>query len=125
MAEGLLTKLAGDRYESLSAGADPAGYVHAGAIKAMQDIGLDISDQVSKHINEFLPPNGSPPNVIVSVCSSAEKECPTFPGKVERLHWPFDDPAHAKGTDDEIAAEFTRVRDEIKVKLESYLSEVA
>ena len=122
MAEGLLRDLAGDRFESLSAGANPAGYVHAGAIQAMHDIGLDISAQVSKHIDEFLPPDGTPPDVIVSVCSSAEKECPTFPGKVERLHWPFDDPAHATGTEDEIAQEFTRVRDEIRTKLVAYLN---
>ncbi|MBM81912.1 MAG: low molecular weight phosphatase family protein [Planctomycetaceae bacterium] len=123
MAEGLLRHLAGDRFESLSAGADPSGYVHPMAVAAMQDEGLDISAQISKHINEFLPPDGEPPDIIVSVCSSAEKECPNFPGKVERLHWPFDDPAHATGTDEEIRAEFDRVRDEIRERLESYLAQ--
>ena len=59
-----------------------------------------------------------PPDLIISVCSSAEKECPVFPGQVERLHWPFDDPAHATGTDEEKQSEFRRVRDEIGSRLE-------
>lgn len=113
MAEGLLRDLAGDRIEALSAGSNPAGYVHPGAVAAMQGIGLDISAQRSKSIDEFLPPEGTPPDIIISVCSGAEKDCPTFPGATKRLHWPFDDPAHATGTDDEKAAIFSRVRDEI------------
>lgn len=117
MAEGLLRHLGGERYRPLSAGADPAGYVHPLAVTVMAELGIDISHQTSKHINEFLPPEGEPPDLIVSVCSSAEKECPAFPGEVERLHWPFDDPAHATGDDDEKLAEFRRVRDEIGSRL--------
>jgi arsenate reductase (thioredoxin) len=117
MAEGLLRHLGGDRFEALSAGANPAGYVHPMAVSAMAELGVDISQQASKHINEFLPPEGDPPDLIISVCSSAEKECPVFPGAVERLHWPFDDPAHATGDDEEKLAEFRRVRDEIGSRL--------
>jgi arsenate reductase (thioredoxin) len=117
MAEGLLRHLGGERFESLSAGANPAGYVHPLAIAAMAELGVDISRQASKHINEFLPPAGRPPDLIISVCSSAEKECPVFPVPVERLHWPFDDPAHATGTDEEKLVEFRRVRDEIGSRL--------
>lgn len=117
MAEGLLRHLGGERFEALSAGADPAGYVHPLAVAAMADLGVDISQQTSKHISEFLPPDGEPPDLIISVCSSAEKECPVFPGSVERLHWPFDDPAHATGDDEEKLAEFRRVRDEIGSRL--------
>lgn len=113
MAEGLLRQLGGDRFEALSAGANPAGYVHPMAVEVMSELGVDISRQQSKHINRFVHPQGQPPDVIISVCSSAEKECPTFPGDVERLHWPFDDPAHATGSDEEKLAEFRRVRDEI------------
>ena len=123
MAEGLLRHLAGDRITSLSAGAKPANFVHPLAIEAMAELGVDISQQVSKHINEFLPPHGTPPDLIISVCSSAEKECPMFPGNVERLHWPFDDPAYATGSQDERMSEFGRVRDEIRERLNMWLDE--
>ena len=118
MAEGWLRHLAADTFESLSAGAKPAGYVHPLAVQVMRESGGDISQQVSKHIREFLPPEGTPPDLIISVCGNAEKECPLFPGRVERWHWPFDDPFHAGGSDEERLAEFRRVRDEIKAKIE-------
>jgi arsenate reductase (thioredoxin) len=118
MAEGLLRHLAGDRFEALSAGAKPAGFIHPQAIQVMRELEIEISTQASKHINAFLPPEGTPPELIISVCSSAEKECPHFPGTVERWHWPFDDPAHATGSEEERLAEFRRVRDEIRARLE-------
>lgn len=121
MAEGLLREMAGERFEALSAGSNPAGYVHENAVLVMGQIGIDISSLRSKSINEFLPPEGTPPDLIISVCSGAEKDCPTFPGKVERWHWPFDDPAHAVGTNEEKVAEFTRVRDEIRESLQARL----
>ena len=121
MAEGLLRHLAGDRFESLSAGAKPAGYVHPLSVRVMHESGIDISSQTSKSINDFLPPQGTPPDLIISVCGNAERECPLFPGRVERWHWPFNDPAHVIGTEDEKLAEFRRVRDEIKTKLEAGL----
>lgn len=121
MAEGLLRELGGEQFVALSAGAKPSGYVHPMAVEAMQQLGFDISKQVSKHIDEFLPPAGSPPNLIISVCDSAEKECPVFPGSVNRLHWPFFDPADAEGTDEEKMAVFVRVRDEIRERLEKEL----
>ena len=80
----------------------------------MRELDIDISDLRSKSINEFLPPEGTPPDLIISVCSGAEHDCPTFPGTVERLHWPFDDPADAEGTAEEKLACFRRVRDEIR-----------
>lgn len=121
MAEGLLRELGANRFEALSAGAKPAGYVHPMAVEAMTELDIDISTQESKSINDFLPPEGEPPDVIISVCGSAEKECPHFPGDVTRMHWPFDDPAYATGTDDEKRTEFRRVRDEIKAALEERL----
>ena len=121
MAEGLLRNLAGDRFESLSAGAKPAGYVHPLSVQVMQESGIDISSQTSKSINDYLPPHGMPPDLIISVCGNAERECPLFPGRVERWHWPFDDPAHATGSDAEKLAEFRRVRDEIRTRLEREL----
>lgn len=121
MAEGLLRQLAGDRYEPLSAGARPAGYVHPRAIEVMGEVGVDLSDQVSKHIREFLPGEGTPPDLIISVCSAADQECPVFPVPVERWHWPFDDPALAKGNEEQVLEEFRRVRDEIRRKIEREL----
>ncbi len=120
MAEGLLRHLAGDRYESLSAGAKPAEFVHRLAIAAMREIGIDISGQTSKSITEFLPLEGNPPDLIVSVCDSAAEQCPVFPGPVERLHIAFDDPADANGTEEEIMNVFRRVRDEIKAAIETH-----
>ncbi len=121
MAEGLLRHLAGSSRVSLSAGSRPAGYVHPLAVRAMGELGVDLAGQVSKSIAEFLPPDGEPPDVVVSVCANAERDCPAFPGEVRRLHWPFDDPADAQGTDDEKLAVFRRVRDEILSRLESAL----
>ena len=121
MAEGWLRHLAGNRFESLSAGANPAGYIHPLAVQVMRESGVDLSQQVSKHIRQFLPPEGTPPDLIISVCGNAEKECPLFPARVERWHWPFDDPFHAAGSDEQQLAEFRRVRDEIRAKIESGL----
>lgn len=117
MAEGFLRELYGDRIEALSAGAEPAGYVHAKAITAMQEVGIDISHQSSKSIREFLPPTGTLPDVIIGVCSTADENCPVFPAAVERWHWPFDDPFHAQGTDEQKDAEFRRVRDQIRERI--------
>ena len=119
MAEGLLRHSAGDRFEVLSAGSHPAGFVHPLAIEALREIDIDITGQRSKSINEFLSPAGEPPDVIVSVCSAADNECPSFPGHVERIQLPFDDPIHATGTDAEKMSRFREIRDQIKAALES------
>jgi arsenate reductase len=124
MAEGWLRQLAGDKVTALSAGSKPAGYVHPLAVQEMREVGIDISKQTSKSINGFVPPAGRPPDVVISVCSSAERECPVFPGKVTRLHWPFDDPAHATGDDAQRLQEFRRVRDEIRIAIKRYAPEL-
>ena len=118
MAEGLLRSLCGDRFEAFSAGAKPAGFVHPRAVAVMAEIGIDISKQSSKSIFEFLPPKGTPPDVVIGVCSTADENCPTFPAAVERWHWPFDDPFYARGSDEEQMSEFRRVRDEIRTRIE-------
>lgn len=117
MAEGLLNAMYGRRFESLSAGADPTGYVNEKAVAAMKELDIDISSHESKHIDLFLPPKGEVPDIIISVCSTADDNCPVFPADVERWQWPFDDPHYAEGTEDEKMNEFRRVRDEIKAKL--------
>ena len=119
MAEGFLRAFFDDRIEALSAGAKPSGYVHRRAITVMAEIGIDISGQSSKSIHDFLPPKGTPPDVVIGVCSSADENCPVFPAAVERWHWPFDDPFHATGSDAEQMSEFRRVRDQIRTKIEA------
>ena len=117
MAEGILRKAAGDCVEVHSAGSNPAGYVHPKAIQVMNEIGIDISAHTSKHMNDFLNRQIS---TVITVCGNADQACPIFPGQVNRHHWGFDDPAHAKGTEEEIFAEFRRVRDEIQRVFEAY-----
>ena len=115
MAEGLLRRLAGPDIESLSAGARPSGYVHPLAVEVMGELEIDISAQLSKSIDDFLPPGGIPPDVVSRGWDNAADQCPVFPGGgVQRLHWPFDDPADATGTDDQKREVFRRVRDEIR-----------
>jgi arsenate reductase len=117
LAEGILRAAAGDLVEVHSAGSKPAGYVHPKAIEVMREIGIDISGHRSKHMEEFLDQQI---DTVITVCGNADQACPMFPGQVNRFHWGFDDPAHATGTDEEILAEFRRVRDEIKLVFEAY-----
>ena len=111
MAEGVLRSVAGDVLDVKSAGSDPAGYVHPLAIRAMADIGIDISANKSKHMNEFL---GRDIETVITVCDNADQACPTFPGQANRHHWPFPDPAKAEGTQEEIRKVFEQVRDDIR-----------
>lgn len=117
LAEGLLRAAAKGRLEVASAGSRPAGYVHPLAIRVMQEIGIDISGHTSKHMNEFLQ---RPVETVITVCGNADQVCPVYPGQVHRLHWPFEDPAHATGTEEEQLAVFRRVRDEIRRVFEAY-----
>jgi len=111
LAEGILQQALGDQFKVASAGSNPAGYVHPLGIKAMAEIGIDISGHTSKHLNEFLDQDVE---TVITVCGNADQACPTFPGQANRHHWPFDDPAHAEGTEEEKLAVFRRVRDEIQ-----------
>ena len=117
IAEGILHHAAGDLLEVHSAGSNPAGFVHPLAIHVLREIGIDISNHTSKHMNEFL--NGKITTVI-TVCGNADQACPMFPGQVNRYHWGFDDPAHAQGTKEEVLETFRRVRDQIKLAFEAY-----
>jgi arsenate reductase len=117
LAEGVLRAVAGDFLNVASAGSKPAGHVHPLAIRAMQEIGIDISAHHSKHMNEFL---GRKVETVITVCGNADQACPVFPGQMNRHHWPFDDPAHETGTDEEKMAVFRRVRDEIRRAFTAY-----
>ncbi|WP_050030038.1 arsenate reductase ArsC [Verrucomicrobium sp. BvORR034] len=117
LAEGILRQALGEGYQVASAGSKPAGYVHPLAIKAMAEIGLDISAHHSKHLDDFL---NQPVETVITVCGKADQVCPMFPGQMNRHHFPFDDPAHATGTEEEQLAVFRRVRDEIRAVFEAY-----
>jgi len=117
LAEGILRHLAGDLFDVHSAGSNPAGYVHPKAIEVMREIGIDISGHTSKHMNQFLDRKI---DTVITVCGKADQACPMFPGQVNRYHWGFDDPAHAKGSDEEVLNVFRRVRDQIKLVFQAY-----
>jgi len=117
LAEGVLREAAGDLVNVESAGSQPAGYVHPLAIKAMAEVGIDLSGHRSKHLNEFLD---QPIHTVITVCGKADQVCPLFPGQVNRYHWGFDDPAHASGSEAEQMEVFRRVRDEIRRVFEAY-----
>jgi arsenate reductase (thioredoxin) len=117
MAEGLLRHLAGDRYEVESAGTEKT-HVRPLAIEAMKDLGIDISGQTSKTIESL---GDRTFDYAITVCDNANEACPVFPGGTKRLHWSFDDPSAATGSDEERLAVFRRVRDEIGARIEEFL----
>jgi arsenate reductase len=117
LAEGILRAALPEGYEVASAGSKPAGYVHPLAIRVMAEIGLDISQHTSKHLDEFLTKNVE---TVITVCGNADQACPMFPGQVNRHHFPFDDPAHATGSEAEQLTVFRRVRDEIRSLFQAY-----
>lgn len=117
LAEGILRQALGGNYQVASAGSKPAGYVHPLAVRAMSEIGIDISSHHSKHLDEFLSQNVE---TVITVCGNADQVCPMFPGQVNRHHFPFDDPAHATGTEEEQFAVFQRVRNEIAAVFGAY-----
>ena len=121
LAEGILQAAVGESVDVASAGSDPAGYVHPMAVEVMKEIEIDISAHTSKHLDEFLQREV---HTVITVCGNADQACPIFPGQAEKHHWPFDDPAKATGSEEEIHAVFRRVRDEIRAKFEAYAAEI-
>ncbi len=117
IAEGFLRKELGEHFSVQSAGSDPAGYVHPLAIRAMAEVDIDISNHESKHLNEFLYKNVE---TVITVCGNADQACPAFPGQLNRHHFPFEDPAHAPGNEEEQLQIFRQVRDEIKKVFGAY-----
>ena len=118
MAEGLWRKLGHGDWEAFSAGSDPAGHVHPLAIRAMREIGLDLEAAESKPLEPF---RSEAFDLVVTVCDHAKESCPTFPGAVRTLHWPFEDPADATGTGEERLVVFRRVRDRIEARIRAFV----
>ena len=117
MAEGFVNTLGGEQVLSYSAGLSPHG-LNPRAVKVMQEIGIDISTQRSDAIDLDLLKEM---DLVITLCSHADTLCPSMPENVKKEHWPFDDPATATGTEEEILSVFRRVRDEIKEKIIVYL----
>ncbi len=117
MAEGLLKHVAGDRFEAMSAGTE-ATSVRPLAIRAMEEVGIDISGQESKTLDRYLR---EPFDYVITVCDDANEACPFFPGAQIRLHWSFEDPSKAKGSEEERLAVFRSVRDRIKDRVQAEL----
>jgi arsenate reductase len=119
MAEGLLRHLAGERYDVRSAGTRPS-VVNPMAVRVMAERGIDISGHRSKHLGEFL---AQPFDYVITVCDNAAEQCPVFPGRAERLHWSFADPAAISGGDAERSDAFRATRDAIEARLQIWLAE--
>lgn len=116
MAEALLRHIAGDRLDIYSAGTKPS-VVNPVAIEAMGAIGIDISGQRSKHLNEFLD---MPFDYVITVCDNAAETCPVFPGLAVRIHWSFPDPAAVEGSNADRLASFAQVRDALEKTLREW-----
>jgi arsenate reductase (thioredoxin) len=121
MAEGLLRHDGGGAFVVESAGVE-ASFVRPQAIAVMHELGIDISGHRSKCVDEFL---GQDFDYVITVCDNANERCPVFPGSTERIHWSFDDPAAATGTEEAKLAVFRRVRDEIRQRLQLFLAATA
>jgi arsenate reductase len=118
MAEGLLRRAARDRFDIFSAGTKPSS-LRAEAIAVMAEIGIDISGQRSKSVDEFM---GRPFRFVITVCDNARESCPIFPAQTERIHWGFEDPAAVEGTLMEREAAFRRIRDQIAQRVERFVA---
>ena len=121
MAEGLLRYDAGDRFEVESAGTKPS-QVRPEAIAAMMELGIDISGQRSKSVDDF---SGQNFDYVLTVCDNAKESCPIFPGKTVTIHRNFEDPAVVQGSKEEQFAVFRRVRDEIRAYLREFMNQGA
>ncbi len=121
MAEAILKARGGDRFEAHSAGLEP-GTLNPFAVQAMQEWGIDISGKKTQSVFD-VSADGTSFSHVVTVCHESEAQgCPIFPGPTRRLHWPFPDPSQAKGTPEEKLAEFRRVRDSIRERVEEFLA---
>jgi len=118
MAEGWLRHLAGNRFEVLSAGTHPVG-VNPRAVAVMAEAGIDISTHRSKRVDEVL--GRCSPDQVITVCDRAKEACPVVSSEPRVLHWSFDDPADAEGSENDQLTVFRRVRDEIAGKISEWL----
>jgi arsenate reductase (thioredoxin) len=106
MAEAILKKVGGGKFRAYSAGSQPKGRVHPETLKLLQGLGYDTSDCRSKSWNEFANPGAPVLDFVFTVCDSAARACPVWPGQPMTAHWGIPDPAEAKGNPAEVALAF-------------------
>lgn len=119
MAEGFLRAYGADRFDVFSAGTAPVG-VNPLAVEVMREVGIDIGNQTSDPIGKELLDKI---DLLVTLCGDARESCPVVPSRVEKRHWPLEDPARQEGTEEEVRAKFREVRDRIKEYVENLLAE--
>tara|TARA_B100000941_G_C28352528_1_gene472620 strand:+ start:300 stop:725 length:426 start_codon:yes stop_codon:yes gene_type:complete len=117
IAEGVMRKLAGDKFDVFSAGSHPS-LVHPMSIKVMKEIGIDITSHTSDPISKFLSKNI---NIVVTVCDNANKVCPVFPGKVERIHWSIKDPFKGWNSHPDDLVNFRKTREDLTARIKNLI----
>ena len=120
MAEGLLREVAEPQFDVFSAGSKPST-VNPLAIQVMGERGIDISSHRSKHLNEFIK---QPFDYVITVCDSAAETCPIFPGRAQRTHWSFPDPAAIDGTEEQRLQAFRQTQNAIEERLTAWLAKM-
>jgi arsenate reductase (thioredoxin) len=122
MPEGFLRQFGGDRFTACSAGTEPAERLHPLAIEVMEKKDIDIGQSKPKNVSEFL--GRLPVRHLIIVCDGANEKCPRiFPGMMNRMFWPFDDPAVFHGPPEATLEKFRAVRDEIETRITQWLKE--
>ncbi len=121
MAEALLQKYSGEKFQVFSAGSEPIDKVFPPVVTVMKEIGIDISAAKPKGMDTYLGHVHF--SKVIIVCSEADKKCPQIFGTAQRLYWPFDDPAAAQGTEAQILEACRNIRDQIDVKIRQWLKE--
>ncbi len=119
MAEPFLRKYAGDKFKAYSAGIRPIGIIPY-TRRVMEEIGISLEGHQSKHVDEYIGKIDF--DYLITVCASAEKQCPVFPGAGERIHWDFEDPVMQIGAEEEKLQKFREVRDQIDKRIKEWLS---
>jgi arsenate reductase len=119
MAEALLRRYAGDRFEVYSAGLEPKG-INPYTVRVMLEIGIPLDGQSAKPLSDYLGKVRFA--YVITVCADADLRCPSvFPGMGQRLHWPFEDPAAFVGSDEDTLLKFREVRDQISERIKEWL----
>jgi arsenate reductase len=121
MGEGLFRTEGGGGFEVFSAGTKPSS-VRPEAIAVMKEIGIDISGNRSKSVDEF---SGQAFDYVVTVCDNARDTCPVFPATSQRIHWSFEDPAAVEGSEAERLSAFRRTRDQIHARVNAFFRDLA
>jgi len=118
MAEALLRKHGGSRFEIHSAGLEPS-VINPYAVKVLNEIGIDTAGQYSKSLDIYIGKKNF--DFLITVCSNADEKCPVFPGMGNRLHWPFEDPAAFAGSEEDKTQKFREIRDLIERRIIDWL----